>query len=77
MNDQSNENLEWEAKIEINDLDWGMKNIYFPLFMPIKNSMLPKMLSETEVKTNNEINIIFGKGLYKEILIWLNCEDFH
>lgn len=61
----------------MNDLDWGMKNVYFPLLMPVKSSMLPKMLSETEVQTDNSITIIYGKGLYKEILIWLNCEDLH
>lgn len=35
--------MEWEAKIEINDLDWGLKNVYLPQFTSTKKSMVKKV----------------------------------
>ena len=49
----------------MNDLDWGMKNVYFPFVMPIKSSMISKMFNEAEIMNNSSISIIYGRGLNK------------
>lgn len=62
----------WEAKIQMNDLDWGMKNVYLPNITTVKKSMLKKIYTEYQVKKNPLLVVVFTKMNFKEFLATLS-----